>query len=299
MPSVSSLVKDIWLHPANRGKRLTALLKAVNWQIYKRLYWRSLDIPVYNMILRIYPDSHGASPVLYFNGFPDFHEMMFMKHYLKSGDAFIDVGANVGVYTLLAASLVRSNGSIDAFEPNLKALERLRENIFLNKLSWVRVHSSAVGSNSSAAPFLNLSEDTCSRLLTGGETLSHTIKVPCVSLDQVLVGSYAMGKMDIEGAEPLALKGAERLLSESNPPVWQLELAGYSKRYGYHTHEIIEWLDARGYETALYDSSTQELKFTQEPWKYGAQNVLAVAQDSKEWVIERIRKPSHSIRAHI
>ena len=296
---LTSLIKNIWLHPANQGMRLNALYKAVKWQIYKRLTWHHLDIQVYNMTFRIYPDSRSASSVMYFNGFPDFHEMMFIKHYLKPGDAFIDVGANVGVYSLLAASLVGNNGSVDAFEPNPKALERLRENILLNKLYWVRIHASVVGSESGTVPFLNLSEDTCSRLVAEYETHPHLTKVPCVVLDQVLIGSYAMGKMDIEGAEPLALKGAERLLSRSNPPVWQLELAGYSKRYGYHTHEIIEWLNARGYEIALYDSKTRSLNFTREPWKLGAQNVLAVAQDSKEWVKERIRKPGHSNRAHI
>jgi hypothetical protein len=103
-----------------------------------------------------------------------------------------------------------------------------------------------------------------------------------------------MGKMDIEGAEPLALKGAERLLSQCNPPVWQLELAGYSKRYGMRTDEVIQWLSERGFEIALYDSTSRKLTFTREPWKQGARNVLAIARDSKDWVKERIQMSGNS-----
>ena len=299
MPSISSLARDIWLHPANQNRRIKALRNAIYWQIFKRVARQHLDIRVFNLTLRVYPDSHGASPALYFNGFPDYHEMRFITHFLKPGDAFLDIGANVGLYTLLAASCVGENGFVEAFEPNPKALKRLRENILLNRLSRVRIHASAVGSESGMVQFVTLNEDCCSRIAAESELPSSTIKVPCVALDEVLVGSYAMGKMDIEGAEPLALKGAEHLLSQSNPPVWQLELAGYSKRYGYHTHEIIEWLYERGYEIALYDSKTRRLNFTREPWKQGAQNVLAIAQDSKEWVIERTQKIDNSRRADL
>ncbi len=299
MSSNSSLIKDLWIHPANQGNRLKSLYKAANWQIYKRLIRQPLDISVFNMILRIYPDSRSASAVLYFNGYPDYHEMQFITHYLKPGDAFIDIGANVGVYTLLAASLVGGNGSVDSFEPDPKALKRLKENIALNRLSWVHVHASAVGSEPGMIEFMALNEDTCSRIVSDSRFESSKISVPCVVLDQIVERHYAMGKMDIEGAEPLALKGAERLLSQSNPPVWQLELAGYSKRYGMQTHEIIDWLYERGYEIALYDSKTRMLNFTRQPWKHGAQNVLAIAQNSKESVIERTQNFGESRRANM
>lgn len=294
MPTVSSIIKDIWFHPANQSKRLRALYRFAIWQIYKRVIRRHIDIPVYNMTLRVYPDSTSASAVLYFNGLPDYHEMQFINHYLRPGDAFIDVGANVGVYTLLAASVVGKNGFIDAFEPHPKALERLRENIFINGLTSVRIHPAAVGSVMGMIQFDALKEDTCSRIASDSRSRPSTIRVPCVMLDQIVERYYAMGKMDIEGAEPLALKGSERLLSQYNPPVWQLELAGYSKRYGSQTHEIIEWLFARGYEIALYDSNTHKLNYTQEHWKQGATNVLAIASGLKDKVLKRIQEIDNS-----
>ena len=68
--------------------------------------------------IRCYPNSSSASKIIYFSAFPDFYEMGFMKDYLRPGDNFIDGGANIGLYTILAASLVGNNGKVVAFEPS-------------------------------------------------------------------------------------------------------------------------------------------------------------------------------------
>ncbi len=281
------LLEFVWTHPANRAQRLRAVARTLAWQLYKRVGGRHRDLRYAGLLIRCYPDSTSASLVLYCSGQPDFHEMAFMRHYLRRGDNFIDVGANVGVYTLLAASLVGPEGSVEAFEPGPKALCRLRENVALNSLENVHVYPVAVGTSRGPVRF-TLDRDATNRIGAGGVG-ERSIEVSCVRLDDMLIGRrYAMGKMDIEGAEPLALRGCEGMLAQSNPPVWQLELGGYSRAYGFPTDQVVGWLKAKGYDTALYDADRRSLVFTERPWESRAANALAVARSARGHLANRI-----------
>ena len=112
----------------------------------KRLTGRSRDIRVFgDLRLRCYPDSCGAGIMIYTNGWYDYDDMHFVHRYLRPGDAVIDVGANIGVYTLLAASVVGDQGKVVAFEPGRQSFARLQENVQLNGLHQVETRRAAVG----------------------------------------------------------------------------------------------------------------------------------------------------------
>ncbi len=292
---VLGIGRFIWFHPANRGRRVRALARTVAWQAYKRATGRHWDLRVFGMRLRCYPDSTSASLALYCHGYPDYHEMKFMQDYLRPGDGFVDVGANVGVYTLAAASLVRREGRIDALEPDRRAGVRLRENLGLNGLTQVVVHDVAAGARPETVRFLS-GRDTMNRIGTARDA-APTVEVACVRLDDLLAGrSYAMGKMDIEGAEPLALQGAQRMLGESNPPVWLLEMNGLLRDLGFTEEGLAEWLRERGYDLAVYDADARDLKFFVKPWT-GRSNVLAISRPSRDFVLERLTaRPRRDLR---
>ena len=115
------------------------------------------------------------------------------------------------------------------------------------------------------------------------------MEVPCVRLDDALNGrKYAMGKMDIEGAELLALQGAESLLSDANPPVWLLEMK-HSEDYGFTDQELCDFLAKYGYELAIYNADNRELHWDKQPWKQN-DNVLAIARTEKDAVIKKINQ---------
>jgi predicted methyltransferase len=79
--------------------------------------------------LLCYPRSNSASNVIYFTPYYDYDEMHFLQRYLRPGDVVIDAGANIGTYTLLAATCVGPTGQVIAFEPAPVAFARLRENV--------------------------------------------------------------------------------------------------------------------------------------------------------------------------
>ena len=105
-----------------------------------------------------------------------------------------------------------------------------------------------------------------------------------------------MGKMDIEGAEPLALQGAQRMLGESNPPVWLLEMNGLLRDLGFTEEGLAGWLWERGYDLAVYDADARDLKFFDKPWA-GRSNVLAISRPGRDFVLERlIARPRRDLR---
>ena len=290
-----AVLRFIWQHPANRRCRFRAVRQAVNWQGYKRITKKPYDLHLWDgMMLRCYPDSASASLALYCAGRPDWHEMAFMARYLRPGDGFVDVGANVGVYTLFARSLIGAAGRLEAFEPGAKASQRLRENLALNGVTdQVRVHACAVGAESGVVRFTNSQDATNAIVTESTESPADSIEMPCARLDDVLTGQYAMGKMDIEGAEPLALQGAEHMLAAQNPPVWLLEVNGACQRYGWSEEELAAWLGQRGYDLALYDADLGTLDYGPRPW-LRQPNVLAIAQSARSNVTDRLRQaPVH------
>ena len=287
MPNFLSVLGYVWSHPANRGLQVRAIARAVWWQLRKRLLPGPHDIRVFGgLTLRCYPDSPSASLVIYCDESPDYHEMHFMRRYLRPGDAVLDGGANIGIYSLLAASLVGPTGRVLAFEPAPEAYRRLTENLRINHLANVTVYACALGDSVGVVDFLNQC-DTTNRIQTSADTGESVVSVSVARLDDMVQMGYTLGKMDIEGAEPIALRGAKRLLKEANPPVWLLELNGLLHAFDFTEAIFSDWLSLQGYDLGLYDADRHELSFTHpRPWELSP-NVFAVARGCKGQVAQR------------
>jgi FkbM family methyltransferase len=286
------VLKYIWNHPANRGRRLRAVGRSVGWQLEKRLTGQSRDIRVFgDLRLRCYPDSRGAGMMIYADGWYDYDDMHFVRRYLRPGDAVIDVGANIGVYTLLAASVVGVEGRVVAYEPGRETFERLRENVAINGLTHVDLRRAAIGQTRGTVSF-HQKQDVTNRIAVAGDATDPAgdlEEVPCLTLDEELAGSqFALGKIDIEGAELMAFRGGRRLLREGNPPVWLLELKDrLLRRYGGSARELAELLQEAGYELATYDADRVELSMLARPWQYDG-NALAIHRSAADTVRSRL-----------
>lgn len=288
MPTtVRGMTHMIWKHPANRGRRGRALAGMAAWQAWKRLVRKEFDLTVYDdMTLRAYPDSSTVGRLVYFGGLPDYEEMTFMRRYLRPGDGFIDAGANEGLFTLLAGRCVGPSGAVHAFEANPRYLQRLRRNVAANRLGWVSVHPNAVGAEPGTAEFVLRGVGSRIRTL---HDQGETVRVRVVPLDDALPQrSWAMAKVDIEGAEQLALNGAEKLLGQAEPPVWMLELVDhFLERFGSSVHRVREWLGDHGYDLMLYDPDADRLVTAPNPL-YPGPDALAVARTRRAEIDARL-----------
>lgn len=280
-------LRYLWRHPANRGRRLRALARAALWQAHKRLLGRPWDVRLPGgRVLRGYPHVHSTGLLVY-AGLYDWAEMRFLLRYLRPGDNFLDVGGNVGVYALLASAALGEKGEIHVFEPAPESLLILEENLRLNRLDNARIHPLAAGEAEGEVRLTQGLESMNRVVGSGGGEASAQVRQVRLD-DEVGDIPFALGKMDIEGAELPALRGAARMLAARNPPVWILEVGEAGRAFGYGPGDLAAHLREAGYGLAGYDPEANRLGWAPEAWR-ASQNVLAIAQDRMKEVEKRLR----------
>jgi FkbM family methyltransferase len=140
-----------------------------------------------------------------------------------------DVGANAGFFTLVAAKRVGSFGKVVAFEPHPQNAETVREQIALNGMRQCEVAEAGIAANEGVS-FFSYPETEFSTTHLGDPRAGElTLEVPVTTLDLACTkyGTPNLIKMDIEGGEVEALKGASQLLVNSKV-TWLIELHGQS-----------------------------------------------------------------------
>ena len=277
-------------HPNCQQQKIQSISKFVGWQVYKRLTHKYLDIQILPEVkLRCYPDSYSAAAVLYC-GLYDYDEMNFLLRYLRAEDSFLDIGANIGVYTLLAASIIDS-GNIHSFEVLPKNYQRLQENLHLNQFKQVKTYDVAV-SDRSGTIALNLAEGDSMPFISNTAT-NKSISVTTNTLDNLLqnqsLDNLTLAKMDIEGAELLALKGAKNLLNQTYPPVWIMEINDTVNNFGHQKQEVVKLLHDYRYSLYSYNADTNQISLMNIE-KLSGNNVLAIAGSAVDFVRERLQE---------
>lgn len=187
-------------------------------------------------------DSTVFSSILQQNGVYEPHVVKEISRNLKSGDTFIDVGANLGYLTLIAATCVGPNGKVIAFEPSPDAYDYCKKNIELNKLNNVELYKYGLWSEKKT---LTISS---SQQLGGNHIAEQGDTIECIPLDQLNLSPNLL-KIDIEGSEPYALQGMLKTLQRSRPEVIiELNRGCLRSFFGKDTEDVWQPLTDLGYD---------------------------------------------------
>lgn len=192
-------------------------------------------------------------------GLHELNDMTFLMHFLDTGDIFIDVGANVGAYTLLASG--KCHAKTIAIEPVGPTFELLSRNIALNNLQdHVLLINSAAGGESGELLFTS-KEDTTNHVVSElDHVVEDTLTVPVVTIDSLVKYSPpALMKIDVEGYETEVLNGMMETLSLSSLKAIIIELNGSGERYGYDEDKIHELLLSKGFAAYTYNPFERQL----------------------------------------
>jgi FkbM family methyltransferase len=199
-------VQWIFDHPLSKGRRTGNLLRFAKWQVRSRI---SREPHVFETAngAKLYArrGMAGVTGNLYV-GLHEFEDMAFLLHFLRPDELFLDVGANVGSYTILAAASIGSR--VIAFEPSADTFEALKRNIELNGLTNVDPRCEAVGSSAGRLRFTE-GLDTVNRICDDGP-----VEVPVTTLDDACKETPSLIKIDVEGYEPEVIAGAKQMLSK-------------------------------------------------------------------------------------
>jgi FkbM family methyltransferase len=213
---------------------------------------------------------------------------------LREGDTVVDVGANLGSFTLMCARRVGPKGLVVSLEPGSRMSAALRRNLGLNGVAdWVQVHQLAVCDEEGRRTLL---------LTTGGENTAvlaapqngaaparagaqYGEEVTVTRLDTIVSGvsrPIRLVKIDVEGAEWNVLRGATQLL-EHDRPCLLIELSARQQAaFGYTPMELVRWLETRGY--SFHWVGDLERPFEEDDLKRGAFiDVFAHPQGDAAW----------------
>jgi FkbM family methyltransferase len=152
-------------------------------------------------------------------GFYEFEKQRLISSMVKPGTVFYDVGANVGFYSLLASELVGPQGQVFAFEPLPRNVAYLRRHLALNRVSNVEILELAVGEQTGVASFTPEPSGCMGRLSDTGCLPVAAASLDCLLEKRRLVPPHSI-KMDIEGAELLALRGAITCIQKHRPLIF-------------------------------------------------------------------------------
>lgn len=195
--------------------------------------------------------------VYFFGHYHERYEADLVARLLEDDEVFWDIGANVGYFTLVAATALANRGQIVVFEPGNNAFARLTENLSLNPFTNIKIYQLAVSDREGEAVLHvsgDIADSSASLFELGGSRSGHEV-CRTVALDQFLAAENlrppTLIKVDAEGAELAVLQGAQDLISQS-PPLFLMEMeeknlaaAGASKA------AIQQFLSGYGYRAAF------------------------------------------------
>jgi FkbM family methyltransferase len=209
--------------PTQRGGyRLARLVR----RLVPREQWSGqFSIPggaSFELDLATYPDCCMAV------GLYELDTLRLLRRLLKPGHHFVDCGANIGYFTIAAARCVGPGGRVDAFEPDPINRARLEAHLAGNGAPVnVRVHAVALSDSPGQATLYHPTEASRNHgeasLFAPADTATTAYTVATARLDEQLDRPPNVIKMDIEGAELMALKGMGAFLRAAAPPMLVIE----------------------------------------------------------------------------
>ena len=236
--------------------------------IWDECFRRKLELPL------VFPWHRGSrinlrlgndmSHPTYLGGCIEPNEFALFDRLLESGMTVVDIGANDGFYTSLAAAKVGAGGRVISFEPSPREFERLTANVALNRFENVETVRKGVAERAGTASFKIAGYEHEGQNTLGDfvwdvrESTEETIEL--TTLDEELAGRNLTRldviKIDIEGAELRALRGAVETLKKWRPVMLLEMLEKAMAHQGCTGDELIEFLKGADYEILGYSDET-------------------------------------------
>lgn len=190
-------------------------------------------------------------------GFMKYEDMIFLLHALQPTETFVDVGANIGAYTILASKVVKSNSI--SFEPLPNSAERLKDQIQINRINAaVDIRNMGVGGKEGSLFFTN-NNDTVNKVSLAGEVENATmVKLSTLDAELTKDDQYFF-KIDVEGFEYKVIEGASEVLSNNNVSAIIIELNGRCDEFGHSNKDMHKKLRSFGLVAVAYEPQARNL----------------------------------------
>ena len=210
----------------------------------------------------------GDSLDLSINGVYGELDTKIIREEIHEGDIVIDVGANIGYYTLIFAQLVGSSGKVFAFEPEPKNFEILKKNIEINNYQNIVAEQKIVSDKSGIVKLFIAEHGIVGHRINQEKSSQKFIEVESIILDNYikklnLDNKINFIKIDVEGSEPKVLEGTKEIIKKSN----QLKIftefnREVVKEYGIEPKEMIDLFYRNGFKIYLPNYKENKINLT-------------------------------------
>lgn len=240
-----------------------------------------LDLPSWNVRMFFPAQRKGFGKFIF--TFREYYEpeLPYLQKILSPGNVFVDVGANFGVYALVASNLVGETGTVLAFEPTAQSFGVLRQNVELNHFTNVRMFQVALAQTRGKAWLYHGPDPVGNSLGKDPFCGNEGEQVQTETLDNILeerhIAHVDVMKIDVEGAEELVLRGALRCLREQRPIVIFEFNPGYPPRLGLSPWGARDLLKGLGYEFIVLDEGARSNNPESRPTYF---NIVAIPSEA-------------------
>lgn len=219
-------------------------------------------------------------------------QLSLLAELLRPDMVFFDIGANQGIYSIVAAHIVGKHGQVYAFEPAPSEYSKLKTNIRANLATNIIAEKVAVGRFTGTTEMYACEPWRGSRSSLIYPVVNPGVKVRRIEVDITTLDAYVdkrqiskidILKIDVEGAERDVLEGSQVLLSSGSRPVIQCEVTDRrTEPWGYHAREIIDFLIGYGYK--WFEPLPDGLRSHAIQEYYHSANLLAVPGEKLSWI---------------
>lgn len=202
------------------------VLLALIANYFKKRARSDVELSVFGRRMLLDPSDAISNVLIFTPQWYDYKERKFLKRVVQKGDYIVDIGANIGAYTLIFADLVGMSGAVTAIEAEKKNAQRLTHNVLLNGIDWVRIHNNGVSDKKESLSLtLNVTGNAGGHSFHKQPEKDNQLiqKIECKPLcDLIEYKKAKLFKLDIEGFEWRVLRKYFEDVSESLWPLYIL-----------------------------------------------------------------------------
>lgn len=243
-------------HPFASKNILKTFLRVIRWQISSRQKTEIIATWINDLKVICKNGDTGFTGNLYY-GLMEYHDMSFAMHLLDSDDTFVDIGSNLGSYTLLVGGVCQS--TTYSLEPSPETFKRLIKNVEINNLENIQCLNIGAGDENGSFYMTN-DRGPENHLITDNNVYRSNIKVKVKKIDDIDFESKpTFIKIDTEGYEYQVIKGAVNTLESSEMIGLLVEINGNNERFNGTNYEILNLLDKMGYMPYQFDYNQNDL----------------------------------------
>lgn len=221
------------------------IIRHLHWQGRKALNLFPMEQRISRSRIIAFHRHCGVSALINSQGLYDYNNMSLIRDLLRDGGVFVDIGANIGSYTLIASE--SPSALVHAFEPHPATFRFLRRNVDLNQRNNVSLYNAALGSSEGEVFLTDRSGSSINYIMSENRQVAGTIAVPCHRMDGVCRQAGIVPeivKIDVEGFEYDVLLGFGDSLSSID--VLFVEMNGLSDKRSHGQKEIHSLLTSKG-----------------------------------------------------